>query len=258
VGAVLPPKRRLTSFVLLTGLAASGAACSAPTSTPEARATSSVVAPFGEVGIEEFRVLLEMAVEPGDGARIEFDQTQSNLSGDGLLVLGESLAVSLFVTQPAQAPDGFDMRVIDSEVFVRRTGEEFFILAAPTDPQGDGLRGVADLLHPRWSIDDAAESIMRIRFIGQEIPDGETLAHYEIEQDTRRALELSEHAFADVQSVPRSMTTDVWFDTDGRVRRRIVDLGPLGTMTVSYDWSAAIEIERPTSDQIREIPQESA
>ena len=148
-----------------------------------------------------------------------------------------------------------EMRLVDG-VFYMNMGalsQDKFWKMDPNDsngPMGD-LGDLTDSMDPTKSLDSYADGFQKVVFVGDEDVDGETLAHYAVTVDTAKLKEGQ----AQVPHMPKTIEYDLWLDDQDVTRKATMDMGDLGTMTMTVDaLGEPVQIEAPPANQIAKVP----
>ena len=79
--------------------------------------------------------------------------------------------------------------------------------------------------------------------------------HYTAVIDTEALLEGLPEAATGAAGLPATVDYQLWFDSDGLVRKFSVDLGTTGTSTGTFsDWGTKVDIAAPPAAEVTTMP----
>lgn len=246
--------RRRAALVPALALVVSGlAACGDDEQEPPGPPGPQEAGMGEEVDVDAFLDELEQSFDDGATARVTFAVTgasagQASLRGRGVVAYGDDgMHVDLRLSDWQVRGGTVDLRTIGEATYMRVPESRGLWVALGADDLGltDSVLADAD---PRAQIDDARDEITEVRYSGEDTLAGATVRRYQV---------VSE---ADASAAPATagpVVTDYWFDSDGRVVRRSVDLGASGSASFTWaDWDQPVHIAAPPVDEtitVREL-----
>ncbi|KAA1419320.1 hypothetical protein F0U44_12825 [Nocardioides humilatus] len=202
------------------------------------------------VDVDAFLDELRGSFDNGATARVTFDVAgQARLRGHGVVAYGEDgMDVDLQLSDWQVKGAEVDLRTIDESTYMKVPESRglWVDVSAGGDP---GLAGsVLEDADPRNQLDTAADTITEVRYLGDQQVEGGIVRRYQV-------VEEADATTAATSTGPA--VTEYWFDADGQVVRRTVDLGASGTATFTWaDWGAPVDIAPPPDDEtvtVREL-----
>jgi hypothetical protein len=111
-------------------------------------------------------------------------------------------------------------------------------------------------MDPGAQLETFKDSVTKVEFVGDEDVDGETLKHYTMTVRSDAFRELQDQLGTEGgEDLPEVVTYDVWTDSDGMLRQTEVELGKLGSVTITIsDWGQPVDIEAPPESDVIEMP----
>ncbi len=266
----------LAATLLLTGGALAGCSSeeSAPTSTapedsssPSETETSvepepSSEAPGGEeVSTADFMEMYRAAFDDATTAHMLMEVAgPATLTAEGDADYTTTpLSMRMTMSSAAFGTNEIELRLVDSVMYLQVPGGGGkFVSMALDDPNNPLGPTFTEQMDPRAQVEVFEEGITSVTRIGEETVDGEELDRYSVTLDTQALLSsMDPAARAEAEAaMPKELTYDVFFDSDGRYRRMEVDMGASGgTVSVTFsDWGKDVSIQAPPPNQITQLP----
>lgn len=152
-----------------------------------------------------------------------------------------------------------EMRILDGYLYVQDptsgTGKYLKLdLSDPNGPLGD-MGGTLDSLDPQSMVQHISPHVFRkVTDLGAATLHGQRVEHYRVVADTHAAGQLM-HNLPSTASLPRTMSYDVWLDSQHRMARFTVLLKKVSKVTATYqDYGADVNITAPPASQIETAP----
>lgn len=161
-------------------------------------------------------------------------------------------SMSMTMQSAAMGNQKMEMRLVGKKMYMKMgnlTGGKFMALDLddPNNPLGD-TDSLTDSMDPAKSFEQFESGLQKVVFVGEETVDGENTDHYKLTIDTSK-LDAASSDTAGV--LPKMMKYDAWLDDDGRMRQTRVDMGKLGTTTVTIaDLGEPVKITAPPPSQV--------
>ena len=151
-----------------------------------------------------------------------------------------------------------DMRIVDGVVYIQDpTGGGKYLKIDLSDPNGPlGSMGDAlDNYDPQSMIDQMSPNTFRkVTVLGQETVGGRQLEHYRVVVDTHAATTILKNLPSTV-SLPKTMTYDLWLDSQDRMARFKMLMKKVTQVTATYsDYGADVHITAPPASDVMEMP----
>ncbi|MBC9733429.1 LppX_LprAFG lipoprotein [Nocardioides marmotae] len=137
----------------------------------------------------------------------------------------------------------------------------------PADPDGPmagmGMDQLLKQNDPLAAIQTMEEGIDKVTYVGEEDVDGRDLDHFEMTVDLAASLaslgtEMPKEA---TQSLPKTITYDVWLDEEGRIGKMVMEMPVMGSTTTMEmtmdDWGTDVTIEAPPAAEVTDMPDPS-
>lgn len=252
-------RRALAAAVLplaLTSLSACGSDEGAKAEDSSASSTSSsAAADTPEAG---------STVAPADFAdlyRESFDHTTTAHMTMKLAMMGQQLtgegdvdysqdkpAVAMTMDGAAFGGESLEVRMVDNVMYMNMgsmTQGKFvkMDLDAPNSPLGS----LADSMDPSRSMDALESALDNVTYVGSDA-DGD---HYRATVATSAMMKGMGQDVPPSVKLPKTMSYDAWFDSEGRFSRMVMDMGSMGTTQMRLtDFGADVTIEAPPASQI--------
>lgn len=204
-----------------------------------------------KVDVDAFLDELGASFHDGATARVAFDVTgQARLRGRGTVEYGvDGMDVDLRLDDWQVKGGTVDLRTVGDATYMRVPESRGLWVAISAEQLGltDSVLEDAD---PRNQIDGASDDITEVRFTGDDTVAGKAVRGYEVV--ARGGAEQPGASAA--PSAP--VVTDYWFDADGRVLRRSVDLGASGSASFAWaEWDQPVDIAPPPDDETITVAQ---
>ncbi|GAA2144056.1 hypothetical protein GCM10009844_17180 [Nocardioides koreensis] len=203
-------------------------------------------------------------VAPADFAdlyRESFDNTTTAHMNMKLAMMGQQItgagdvdysqdspAVAMTMDGAAFGGQSLEVRMLDNVMYLdmgSMTQGKFvkMDLDSPDSPLGS----LADSMDPSRSMDALESALEKVTYVGAD-GDGD---HYEATVDTAAMMKgMGQDVPASAQ-LPKTLSYDAWFDSEGRFSRMVMDMGSAGTTEMKLsDFGADVSIEAPPADQI--------
>lgn len=105
---------------------------------------------------------------------------------------------------------------------------------------------------PSANLDNFADGITDVSFIGDETIDGTDTEHYQLTIDSAQIDDPSQVSDG---NVPDTLMYDVWLDSDDRTRKFLIDLGGNGTVeAVLSGYGEPVSISAPAASDLIKFP----
>jgi hypothetical protein len=203
-------------------------------------------------------------VAPGDFVdlyRSSFDNTTTAHMSMKLQLMGQQItgegdvdysqdnpAVAMTMDGASFGGKGLEVRLVDNVMYLNMgpmTQGKF--VKVDLDSPDNPLGSLADSMDPSRAMDALEAGVQKVTYVGRD-DDGD---HYAVTVDTAAMLKGMGQDVPSSAQVPKTMSYDVWFDSEGRFTRMVMDMGSMGTteMTLS-DFGADVSIEAPPADQV--------
>lgn len=223
-----------TGAVLVSGLAACGADDEEPGPPKPEEAEQ------GErLDAEEFLDALERSFADGSSARVAFDVAgPTGLRGRGVVRYdADGMDVDLRLRDWQVAGGWVSLRTVDDVTYLR-TPESRGLWVDLSAGEGELPGAVMEEADPRTELEALRDDVTEVRFTGDDTVAGVSARRYQLVAEGE-------------EGAAGPTVTEYWFDQDGRVVRRSIDLGDSGRATFSWsDWGDPAVIAPPPSNKI--------
>lgn len=258
----------LAASAMLVSLAACGddkvdGASATPTS-PAASTTTS--APTEEVGpeptkvdVDDFGARLAASIDGLTTARMSMRITSSGtvVAASGQVdYRGDTPAMAITVRSAAFGSGKIDVRVVDGVMYmslpVEGSGGKFYKidLNDPDNPLGATL-GNLDSFDPKATFGMLTHGVKKVVDLGSEEIDGVSTTHYQLTITTKQLKKQ----LGQVAGVSKTLTVDVWLDSQDRMRRMRVLIPGSGQMTTDLShWGEPVVIKAPPARMVATFP----
>jgi hypothetical protein len=152
-----------------------------------------------------------------------------------------------------------DMRIVDNVMYIQdpTTGGGKYIkmdMSDPNGPLGD-LGSTFDSYKPNAMIAGISPDLYRkVTDLGSQDVGGRRLEHYRVVVDTRGASQVFKN-LPSTASLPRTMTSDIWLDSQDRTAKFSMLMKKVSKVTATYtDYGADVHITAPPASQISGLP----
>jgi hypothetical protein len=152
-----------------------------------------------------------------------------------------------------------DMRMVDGYMYVQDptsgTGKYLKLdLSDSNGPLGD-MGGALDNLDPQSMIQRISPDVFRkVTDLGSQTLRGQRVEHYRVVADTQAAAGKLLQMPSTV-SLPKTMSYDVWLDSQHRMARFTVLVKKVSKVTATYqDYGSEVNITAPHASQIETAP----
>lgn len=155
-----------------------------------------------------------------------------------------------------------DMRIVGGTMYIQDpTGGGKYLKVDLSDPNGPlGNMGDAlDNYDPQSMIDQMSpETFRKVTDLGQETVGGRQLEHYRVVVDTHAATKVLKN-LPSTASLPKTMTYDLWLDSQNRMARFKMLMKKVTQVTATYsDYGADVHITAPPASDVTEMPSSGA
>ncbi|WP_028645149.1 LppX_LprAFG lipoprotein [Nocardioides sp. URHA0020] len=191
---------------------------------------------------------------------------RGDISGDGVVDYTSTkpeAAFKLKMKVLGQSVDT-DVRIVDGLVYVSlgQLGGGTFWKIDPSDESMSrlGLGSMLDQTDPIGAIEKLEPAIDQVTYVGDEDVEGRDLHHYELTVDLAAAADELGAQLPDKarDSIPTSVTYDLWLDGDNRFAQMEMDYPVMGSTAsvelTASDWGKDVTIEAPPADKVTEMP----
>jgi LppX_LprAFG lipoprotein len=169
--------------------------------------------------------------------------------------------MSMSMKNAALGDGSIEVRLVDGVMYMQmpQLGKGRWIkvdLAGSDSPLGDDL---LKQMNPETQLKALKDSVTKVEYVGEEDVDGDNLKHY--------TMTVRSEAFRDLQDqlgaagsgaadkLPSVLTYDLWTDDDGMLRQTEIQLGDLGSVTMTMsDWGEPVDIQAPPAGDVVEMP----
>ena len=152
-----------------------------------------------------------------------------------------------------------DMRIVDGVMYIQdpTSGSGKYLKMDLGDPNGPlGNMGDAlDSYNPGQMISKMSPRAFRsVTDLGSETVGGRQLEHYRVVVDVGAASQVFKN-LPSRASLPKTMTYDMWLDSENRMARFKMLMKKVTQVTASYsDYGADVHITAPPASQVMEMP----
>ena len=152
-----------------------------------------------------------------------------------------------------------DMRIVDGFMYIQDpTGSSGKYLKMDlSDPNGPlaGMGDVLDNYDPQSMIDKMSPRTFRkVTDLGSQTIGGRQLEHYRVVLDTSAATSMFQN-LPSTASLPKTMTYDLWLDSQNRMARFKMLMKKVSQVTASYsDYGADVHITAPDPSDVTDLP----
>lgn len=157
-----------------------------------------------------------------------------------------------------------DLRMVDGFMYVQdpTSGTGKYLKLDLSDPNGPlgGMGAALDNLDPQSMIQRIPPDVFRkVTDLGSQRLLGQQVEHYRVVADTHAAAGQLLHNLPSTVSLPRTMSYDVWLDSQHRMARFTVLVKKVSKVTATYqDYGADVNITAPPASQIETAPSASS
>jgi hypothetical protein len=175
--------------------------------------------------------------------------------------------MAMTMTLPMGGGKPADLRFVGGILYMSMgnlTGGKFVKLD-PKDPSGPlagaGLGQMLDQTDPAKMLTKMQAGISSVTYVGREDVSGRQLEHYRMSVDTAQVLKSMGSAAASQapSGVPKTVTYDVWLDSQHRFAQMTMQLPVAGTKAAMKmeltDWGAPVHISAPPASQVTDPSQ---
>ncbi|HEY3531400.1 MAG TPA: hypothetical protein VGK78_19815 [Nocardioides sp.] len=154
-----------------------------------------------------------------------------------------------------------DMRMVGGVMYIKDpTGSGKYLKLDLSDPNGP-LGNMGDALgnyDPQSLIDKLSpDTFRKVTDLGQATIGGQQVEHYRVVLDTHAATQMFKN-LPSTASLPRTMTYDLWLDSQDRMARFTMLMKNVSRITATYtDYGADVHISAPPAADVMEMPSSS-
>jgi hypothetical protein len=224
---------------------------SAPTASTSATETPAPIDGGGEVAVADFVKKLQAAVAKTHYAHMAF-----TMSGGGTDITGSG--DSDYTTKPPSTDVTMSlgaqkMRLItvDGTVYMDtgQTGGKYlsYRLDDPNNPLGQQLTTQLD---PASQMESFAKAVQSVSSLGTKTVDGRKLGEYQMVIDSSALASQG----SDSTGLPTQITSDVYFDDEGRLAKISMALGAVQYDATLTDFDKQVQVTAPSKGQIVQQP----
>lgn len=193
------------------------------------------------VDVDAFLAVLDQSFDDAS-AKVEFEVGgQAALQGRGVVrYTADGMEVDIRIRDWQVAGGQVSLRTVDGATYMKVPESRGLWVDISGGDAGaaDALMAEAD---PRSQIDDLRDDITEVRFTGEDTVAGAPARRYQV---------VTESEAPAVEGSAGPTITEYWFDEDGSVVRRFVDLGAEGTADFTWSgWGEPADISPPPDDE---------
>jgi hypothetical protein len=238
-----------------------------PSTGPSTPTTSDSTSDAGSSGRaidpEAFLGKLKTAAKSITTARftMSMDVSGQSVAAKGALdMTGDTPAMQLTMDLTGMGT-ATDMRIVDGVLYIQDpTGGGKYLKVDLNDPNtplgsiGDAL----DNYDPQSMIDKMSpDTFRRVTDLGRETVGGQPLEHYRVVLDTHAATQILKN-LPSTASLPKTMTYDMWLDSQDRMARFTMLMKKVSRVTATYsDYGADVHITAPPASDVMAAPSSS-
>ena len=232
--------------------AAPASASTSMVPSPSASVTSAAPDATGGLSKAEFVTAIKKAIADKRSAHMDMQMstTQGVISAQGdVSYAGKQSAMSMTMTIPGLSSGTVEMRVVKGIIYMAMppmTPAGKFLKIDPnakSGPFAGQFGSIGDQLDPRRSVDAFGTGLKKLHYVGNESVDGENMDHYVLTVDTAAGLKALGQQVPG--GVPKTMTYDLWLDSDHLMRRMKMDLSGLSMDSRLSKWGEPVHIVAP-------------
>lgn len=152
-----------------------------------------------------------------------------------------------------------DMRIVDGTVYIQDptsgTGKYLEMdLSDPNGPLGD-MGDALDNYNPNAMLGHLSPDMFRkVTDLGTETVGGRSVEHFRVVLDAGAASQLVKK-LPSTASLPKTMTYDMWLDSEDRMAKFTMLMKRVSRVTATYtDYGADVHISAPPASQVMEMP----
>lgn len=145
-----------------------------------------------------------------------------------------------------------DMIIVDSTVYLQQGAGQKYLKVTKSTPGFGQLLEQLQNMGPDASIRAMKAGLQSVKYVGPDTVDGTEVAKYAVAVDTAKMAKASgnEAMQSQLQSLPKTVTYDVYLDADKLMRRMVMSIaGQNITMTFSK-WGEPVDIHAPPASQV--------
>ncbi len=238
-----------------------------PTEAVESDGPDEQEAASGGYDAETLLDAMKAAIAENESAHVTMELTGGGqaMSGEGdVSYAGDNTAMQMTMQIPQMGGGDMEMRMIDGVMYMSippMTPKGKFIKIDTNDPNSPfGDLGGVTQGDPLATFDAFDAGLQDATYVGAEDVDGEQMDHYVLTVDAKKAAKAQGQDYE--QSMPDTITYDMWIDDSDLMRRIEFDLGALGggaadsggmVMTMS-DWGKPVSVKAPPAGAIMDMP----
>jgi hypothetical protein len=249
--------RRVATSAAATALVLTMAACGSDDKATDNSSSSDPAAsttPGQQLSADQFESLIKTALDKATTAHVSMDLGGAGKAeGDGDWT--KSPPEMTMTMSMAQLGGDVEARLVDGTMYLKgaTTGDKW--ISIPLDDPSSPLASLGGSLDMTKSLQNFSAAVTTVKDVGKETVDGDSLEHYSATVDRDKLLKLLPSAAAgQASSLPKNLTQDWWFDSDGLIRQFSFDYGSTPLTFKMSDWGEDVSIEAPPSDQVTTMP----
>jgi len=249
--------RRVATSAAATALVLTMAACGGDDKATDNSSSSDPAAsttPGQELSADQFADVLKGALDKATTAHMTMDLGGSTGTAEGDADYTKSPPEAAIKMSVAELGGDVEVRMVDGTLYMKSASFGDKWVSADLGDPNSPLGSLGQQLDMTKMLQTFASAVVSATDEGSDDVDGESLEHYKATVDTKKLLSSMPSGSDAAGSLPKTMTQDWWFDSDGLVRKFSSDFGGQTiTMTLS-DWGEDVSIEAPPSDQVTTMP----
>ena len=215
----------------------------------------------GGYNAQELLDAMKAAVAKNESTHVVMDISGGGqaMTGEGdVSYAGKTTAMQMEMQAPQFGPGTIEMRLVDGVMYMAippMTPKGKFIKIDTNDPNSPfGNLGGVTQGDPLATFDAFDAGLRKVKYVGEEEVEGETMDHYVLSVDSRAAAKAQR--VPTQPGMPKTVTYDLWLDQDDLMRRMEFTFPGGGggmTMTMS-DWGKPVTVEAPPAGAIMQMP----
>lgn len=193
---------------------------------------------------------------------MKLDASGQQISADGVLdMTGSSPAMKISMDLSGMGTPT-DMVLLGGMMYIAVPGSNgTFMKMDLTDPNGpmgsmgDTLGGI----DPKSLMDQLSPHVFKkVVYDGTDTVGGQRLKHYSVTLDTSAVPVLKGVPSSSTASLPKTMSYDLWLDSQGRMAQLKMLMKKVLSMTLTYyDFGAPVDIKAPDPSKVQSMPSTS-
>jgi hypothetical protein len=249
--------RRVATSAAATALALTLTACGGDDTAKDTSSSSGATAsttPGGELTADQFATVIKTALDKATTAHLTMDLGGSG-TAEGDADWTKSPPEMAMTMSMAQLGGDVEARLVDGTMYLKGAtfGDKW--VSIPLDDPNSPLGSLGGSLDVTKSLEHFAAAVTTVKDVGTETVDGDSLEHYSTTVDKAKLLDqLPSAAAGAAGSLPKTLTQDWWFDSDGLIRQFSFAYGSTPLTFKLSNWGEDVSIEAPPSDQVTSMP----